>query len=161
MSTYRVSVTRRIAAPARVAYDILADYQDGHQRIVPPKWFSNLHVESGGVGAGTTLCFDVRAFGSTQTHRVHVEEPSPGRVLAETDVDDGAVTTFSVEPTSDGRACDVTISAERRARDGFFGTIEQGLVKPFLTRIYVAQLDRLDLVARARVSESSSGPAAA
>lgn len=160
MSTYRVSVTRPIAAPARVAYDIIADYRDGHQRIVPPKWFSNLCVEAGGAGAGTTLRFDVRAFGSTKTHRVNVAEPSPGRVLAETDVDDGAVTTFSVEPTSDGRACDVTISAERSARDGFLGTIEQGLVKPFLTRVYIAQLERLDVVARAR-SSASSGPAAA
>ncbi len=161
MSTYRVSVTRRIAAPARVAYDILADYRDGHARIVPPKWFSNLCVESGGVGAGTTLRFDVRAFGSTKTHRVHVDEPARGRVLAETDVDDGAVTTFSVEPTSDGRACDVTIAVVRIARDGFLGTIEQGLVKPFLTRVYTAQLDRLDMLARSRASTSSSGPAAA
>lgn len=161
MSTYRVSASRRISAPARVAYDIIADYQNGHQLIVPPKWIQNLCVETGGFGAGTTVCFDLHSFGSTKRYRGLVDEPTPGRVLRESYADQGAVTTFSVEPTSDGGACDVTISSELHSRDGILGAIEQRLAKPFLRRVYTAELERLDGVAKARAFGSSSGGAAA
>ena len=159
MSSYRVTVTRRVEASARVAYDIIADYRDGHAQIIPPKWLSNLCVESGGVGAGTKIRFDVHAFGTTKTHRACIEEPSPGRVLVESELDDEAVTTFSVVPVNDDRACDVTISSELRARDGVLGAIEQWLAKPFLRRVYAAELERLDTFARSRALRS--GPAAA
>jgi hypothetical protein len=148
VSIYRVTTTRHIHAPARVAYDIIADYRDMHARMVPPKWFSNLRVDSGGVGAGTTIRYDVRAFGATKTHRARVDEPTPGRVLVESEIDDPIVTTFSVEPTSDGSACEVTITSQLQSRDGFLGTIEQWLARPTLKRIFAAELDRLDTLAR-------------
>lgn len=159
MSTYRVTATRRIGAPAKIAYDIIADYRHGHTLIIPPKVFQNLQVTSGGFGAGTTICFDVRAFGSTKTLHATVTEPTPGRVLVETDLDAGVVTSFTVEPAADGRECDVTITTDFRGRDGLLGTIEQGLAKPFLRRAFAAELDRLDAVSRSRAH--SSGPAAA
>jgi hypothetical protein len=162
MSTYRVSMTRRIQVPARVAYDIIADYRDAHQQIVPPEWFSNLCVESGGVGAGTRIRFDVRSFGSTKTHRATIAEPTPGRVLVESEIDDPIVTTFSVEPVNGDRACDVTVSSELQSRDGMLGKIEQWLAKPFLRRVYAAELDRLDALARSLTrSALATGPAAA
>src|SRR5262249_53810952 len=112
MSTYRVTATRRIGAPAKIAYDIIADYRHGHTLIVPPKVFQNLQVKSGGFGDGTKICFDVRAFGSTKTLNADITEPTPGRVLVETDLEAGVITTFTVVPTSDGRGCDVTISTD-------------------------------------------------
>ena len=148
MSIYRVTATRRIQAPAHVAYDIIADYRDMHARMVPPKWFSNLRVDSGGIGAGTTIRYDVRAFGATKTHRARVDEPAPGRILVESEIDDPIVTTFSVDPTSDDRACDVTITSQLQSRDGFLGVIERWLATPMLRRIFAAELERLDTLAR-------------
>jgi hypothetical protein len=162
VSKYRVTVTRRIAVPARIAYNIIADYRDGHGHISPPNVFSNLVVEEGGFGAGTRICFDVRAFGSTKRHRAHIAEPQPGRVLVETETNDEFVTTFSVIPTADGKSCDVTIDTMATSRDGFLGKIEQTMAKPFLRRLYTAELERLETVAKKRASaERSSGPAAA
>jgi len=47
MTSYRVQVSARVAAPPEVVYRLIADYRDGHPRIVPPKYFSNLVVEEG------------------------------------------------------------------------------------------------------------------
>jgi hypothetical protein len=41
------------AAPAQV-YAIIANYREGHPRILP-KEFSGLTVEQGGIGAGTII----------------------------------------------------------------------------------------------------------
>jgi len=160
VSTYRVTVTRRVAAPARIAYDLIADYRTGHTQIVPPKVFQNLHVEEGGYGAGTKITFDVRAFGSTTNIRADITEPTPGRVLVETEPDQKVVTTFSVEPIADGSTCDVTIDSVFKSRDGVLGKIEQSLAKPFLRRVYKDELQRLETIAK-QMSSRASGPAAA
>src|SRR5215831_6161403 len=162
MSTYRVTATRRVGAPARVAYDIIADYRDGHPQIIPPPWFQNICVDSGGIGRGTRFRFDIHAYGSKRTLRAEVDEPAPGRVLAESYPDEGTVTTFTVEPTADDRACDVTITSDVRDRGGFVGSIERAVMSRFLRKVFIAELARLDAVARARVASTrSSGPAAA
>jgi hypothetical protein len=162
MSTYRVTATHRVGAPARVAYDIIADYRDGHPQIIPPPWFQNICVDSGGVGRGTTFHFDIHAFGGKRTWHAVVDEPTPGRVLAESYPDEGTVTTFTVEPTSDDRACDVTITSDVRRRSGIAGALERAVMTRFLRRVFAAELDRLDSVARARASlKRSPGPAAA
>lgn len=147
MKSHRVSVTRRIAAPADVAYGIIADYRDGHPRILPPRWFRNLRVESGGVGQGTIFRFEIHAFGSTQQARGHVTEPEPGRVLLET-YDDGVKTSFTLAPTEDGRAADVTILTEMKWKGGLLGVIERAIVRSFLGKVYVQELGLLDTVAR-------------
>jgi hypothetical protein len=106
--------------------------------------------------------FDVHAFGGKRTLRAVVDEPTPGRVLAESYPDEGAVTTFTVEPTSDDRACDVTITSDVRGRGGLVGAIERAVNTRFLRRVFIAELERLDSVARARASSKRSpGPAAA
>ncbi len=160
MSTYRVTVTRRVAAPARIAYDLIADYRTGHTQIVPPKVFQNLRVEQGGYGAGTKINFDVHAFGSTTNIRADITEPNPGRVLVETETDEKVVTRFSVDPIGDGNACDVTIDSVFKSRDGVLGKIEQSLAKPFLRRVYKTELERLERIAQ-QLSSRASGPAAA
>jgi len=160
MTTYRVTATRRIHAPAHVAYDIIADYRDGHPRIIPPPWFRDIRVDQGGVGSGTTFDFDIYAFGSKRTLHAVVSEPAPGRVLAETYPEEETVTTFSVDPVDGDRACNVTITSDVRARDGLAGRIERALMRRFLARVFAAELARLDDVARSQARQSS-GPAAA
>jgi hypothetical protein len=162
MSTYRVTATRRIAVPARVAYGIIADYRDGHPHILPAPWFGNLRVDSGGVGTGTAFRFDVQAFGNTRTLRAVVSEPTPGRVLVESYPDDGTVTTFTVEQADGDRACAVTIDSDIPRRGGIAGTLERMVFTRFLRRVFDAELKLLESVARARATaKQATGPAAA
>jgi hypothetical protein len=53
MTSYTVTATARVQAPAAVAYGIIADYVNGHPHLLPPKYFRTLTVEAGGTGAGT------------------------------------------------------------------------------------------------------------
>jgi hypothetical protein len=79
-------------------YAILADYRNGRPRILPERYFSNLEVERGRVGAGTVIRFQVRTLGITRSFRGEVTEPKPGRVLVESYPQTGEVTSFTVEP---------------------------------------------------------------
>ena len=59
MTAHRITASARIdAAPKRV-YNVIADYCNGHPRILP-KQFSDLVVERGGFGAGTVIRFRMR-----------------------------------------------------------------------------------------------------
>jgi len=155
MTTYLVEHSRRIAAPARVAYDIIADYTDGHARIIPPPWFTNLQVDAGGVGAGTKIHFDVRAFGMQQRVSAVVTEPEPGHVLVESYPDTGTITRFIVEPADNGRACTVTFSSSVVSRGGLLGVVERRVMTRFFRRVFDAELGRLDDLARERAAQSS------
>ena len=95
MSTIRVSAESDIAAPAERVYRVLSNYRDHHPKILPPA-FSNFAVEEGGIGAGTVMRFDMTTMGRTQSARHRVEEPEPGRVLREIDLDRDLQTTFTV-----------------------------------------------------------------
>src|SRR5215204_3004132 len=64
MSSFTVGAAARVNAPARRVYDMIADYRNGHPRIVPPKYFTSLDVEEGGVGDGTVIRFTMRVLGS-------------------------------------------------------------------------------------------------
>src|SRR5215470_19636891 len=110
---YEVSCTAKVDAPATTVYRVIADYNNGHPRILPSA-FRNLVVEKGGVGAGTQTRFDVRAFGQTQSIRHEVFEPEPGRVLLERDRDVDSETTFTVDPVAGGSQ--VTIRSQLLSR---------------------------------------------
>src|SRR5579862_4806189 len=94
-----VSASAIIPARRERIYSLLANYHDGHPRLLP-KQFSNLVVEQGGVGAGTVIRFEMSFLGKKQPFRAAVTEPEPGRVLVETYLDNGAVTTFTIDPGS-------------------------------------------------------------
>src|SRR5437016_5383398 len=130
MASYSVSGSLRIAAPADRIYGILSDYHRGHPTILP-KQFSNLRVESGsGIGAGTTIRFEVTVMGKTDRYKAIVSEPEPGRVLVEKNVEpNDSVTTFVVDPEDGGRAATVTIRTELNARPGLMGAIDKFLIK--------------------------------
>ena len=97
----RVESRANVGAAAPDVYRMIADYRSGHPRIIPPRYVRNLEVEKGGYGAGTLIRYDLLAFGTTYHARARVTESQPGRVLVETDLEKGAVTTFTVESLGD------------------------------------------------------------
>jgi hypothetical protein len=143
VATLTVSAMRRIPAPPAEVYAILADYTDGHPHILPSAYFRNIEVEKGGVGAGTRIRFDMTALGTTRTIRADIEEPSPGRVLVERDVEGKSVTSFTIAPAREGRESDVTIRTELTTRGGILGVVERMASKALLERVYRDELARL------------------
>lgn len=142
-----VSASATIPARCERVYSLIANYRDGHPRILP-KQFKNLIIEQGGVGAGTVIRFQMSAFGRTLTFRAAITEPDPGHILVETDLDtNGAITTFTVNPGSAPADSHVTISTELRVRSGLPGMIEKLLATAVLRPIYVKELENLARVA--------------
>ena len=144
MSDIHVSAQRAIPASAERVYWILADYRHHHPHILPPA-FSHFTVDEGGVGAGTVIRFDVTVGGRTQSYHQRIEEPEPGRVLRELDIDGDRRTTFTVMPTETG--CDVTIETSWRA-NGARGLVERLIAPRLLRPLYIDELNRLDHYAR-------------
>ena len=141
---FSVNIVGVINAPAAAIYRMIADYRQGHPRIVPPQYFKNLKVVEGGYGNGTVIEFDMVAFGATQHARARVTEPEPGRVLVETDLDRGYVTTFTVAPVQGSAR--VTISTELTVRAGILGEIQRRIFSRYLHRVYRAELAQLTKV---------------
>jgi len=142
-------ITASAVIPARRerVYSIIANYKDGHPRILP-RQFKELIVEQGGIGAGTVIRFQMSVFGKKQTFRAAITEPEPGRVLVETDLDtNGAVTTFIVDPGTAPADSRVTISTELGVRSGIPGLLEKRLSTMLLRPIYVQELANLARVA--------------
>lgn len=114
---------------------------------MPKPYFVSLQVEQGGVGAGTVINFQMQLMGRLQTFRSAVTEPEPGRVLAETVLATGAVTTFTVESRAEGQQTHVTIDTETKVREGLLGVIEGWLTTQLLRPIYVKELEQLAAIA--------------
>jgi hypothetical protein len=142
-----VSASAIIPARRERVYSLIANYIDGHSRILP-KQFSNLTVEQGGMSAGTVIRFQMSLLGMKQTFRAAITEPEPGRVLVETDLDTNkAVTTFTVNPGHAPADSNVTISTELPVRSGFLGIIERKVATLLLRPIYEKELQNLARVA--------------
>ena len=143
MAHHRVSASAVIPAPATKIYALIADYRNGHPRILPKPYFVSLTVEQGGVGAGTVITFQMKLMGRLQTFHSVITEPEPGRVLAETDPTTGTVTTFTVEPREGGQQAYVTITTDTQVPDGLAGAIQGWLTTRLLHPIYVKELAQL------------------
>lgn len=142
-ATLRVEASANVHAPAADVYRTIADYRSSHPRIVPPEYVRNLRVLQGGYGEGTVIEFDVIAYGRTIHSRATINEPEPGRVLAERDLDTGSVTHFTVEPL-DPSSSRVTIATDRAIEHGgVLGWVERAMTRSFLRGIYVKELARL------------------
>lgn len=148
MTKHSVSVSKLIPSPAERVYDLIADYRDGHARIVPKPYFVSLNVEKGGYGAGTIINFQMKVMGRLQSFHSRITEPEPKRVLVETDMNTGAVTTFTVEPRSDGQQAFVTIATTTDVPNGILGKIQGWLTSQVLQPIYGKELDQLAAVAK-------------
>ena len=154
MAQHTVSATAEISAPAERIYGLIADYHDGHQRILPKPPFVSLDVEQGGVGAGTIVRFEMRLMGRTQIFRATITEPEPGRVLVETN-DTGQVTTFTVAPHA-AQQSTVTIATATTVRNGVLGTIEGWLTTRLLRPIYLKELAQIAAVAGQETDSNES-----
>jgi hypothetical protein len=139
MKTQFASASKTIHAPASIIYNIIADFHNEHLHILPKPPFQNLEVEAGGFGAGTITRFQMKLLGHTQAFRTLITEPEPGRVLVETDLHSGAVTTFDLSPVENGSYTRVKISTELKNR----GMVESFIGKLMLQKVYRAELDLL------------------
>src|SRR5882724_5950149 len=150
MKTFRVTGTAVINASAKVVYDIIADYHNGHPNIVPKRYFSDIAVEKGGWGAGTTIRFKMHVFGRTQDFRADITEPEPGRVLVEAndEASGGAVTTFTVDPINEGKQARVTISTDLKPMTRLV-RLERLFTTWVLRRVYAEELKLLAQLATA------------
>ncbi|GAB4263022.1 MAG: SRPBCC family protein [Candidatus Promineifilaceae bacterium] len=154
MSTYTVSETAVIQAPADMVYQIIADYNSSHPAILPPRYFTGLTVLKGGQGAGTELLAEMNIFGASFQYHLVVSEPEPGHILKEEDPQAGMETWFHVEPIDNVRRCCVTITTKARTGGGVRGFLEKVFNPPITRKIYREQLNRLaDVAANYVVNE--------
>jgi uncharacterized protein YndB with AHSA1/START domain len=144
MGRTRAHAERVIGAPPAAVYAVLADYTTQHPRIMPAPPFSDLEVESGGVGAGTIFHITVRMLGRRQRLHMRVAEPAPGQVLTETNLDTGVVTVFTVAPR-DGRSRTLAgMSSEWETKRGLGGLVDRVVAPRLLGRMFAKQLRQLD-----------------
>jgi hypothetical protein len=153
MSHIHVSADRFIPFPPGQIYTYLADFRRHHPNILPPA-FSDLQVESGGVGADTVISYRLALGGRTQAQQARVAEPERGRVMTETLIGTTMVTTFTVDPERNG--CRVTIETEGR-RSGLRGMVEALLAPPMLRSLYADELARLEAYAREQSGATAEG----
>ncbi len=143
-----------VDARPETVWEILSDYRDAHSLIIPPQFFSDYQVESGGRGARTVIRFTFRVAGTKRHMRQVVSEPEPGRILAETDIDGPAHSTFTLTSADGGRKTRVLITTDQATRPGLAGAIERllaPLVAPSMKRIYLEELSRLEALAQGRL----------
>ncbi|HEX9253565.1 MAG TPA: SRPBCC family protein [Ignavibacteriaceae bacterium] len=117
MISYSFSVSALIQSAPKNVYGIIADYKNGHPKILPKPPFVSLVVEKGGVGEGSVLKVQMKVAGKLQTFKTVVTEPEPGHVLVETN-DTGYITTFTVEPHDNGKNSYVTFTTEIPGNSG-------------------------------------------
>ena len=147
MNQYQVEASAVIAAPAAHVYAIVADYNDGHQAILPKPYFLSLDV-----GEGTIVRFEMRLLGQTRSFRSLITEPEPfdsaqdkpGRTLLETNINSGVATRFHIRPAAKDLA-EVSIATEFKP----VGLVEGFVAKLMLQKVYREELDLL-----ARLAES-------
>ena len=143
MATVHAEESALIDARPEQIYAILSDYRTTHPQILPKQYFSGLEVESGGQGAGTVFRCRVRVLGQELPFRMQVSEPEPGRVLAETDLKTGLVTTFSITPVADGQRTRLRIASQWESRPGLPGLLERLTTPTIMRRIYRSELRQI------------------
>ncbi|MDQ2808666.1 MAG: SRPBCC family protein [Chloroflexota bacterium] len=146
MSRVHAEAAAVIPAPPDMIYALLVDYVAGHPQILPPQYFRDLQVESGGRGAGTVIRLQAGAMGRMRPMRMLVAEPEPGRVLSESDTASSLVTTFTVTPVAGGTQAQVRIATHWDAAAGLAGMLERLLIPSIYRRIYRAELAQLAAV---------------
>jgi Polyketide cyclase / dehydrase and lipid transport len=151
MTKHSFSASKLISSPAQRVYDLIADYRNGHPRILPKPYFVSLEVEQGGYGAETIINYQMQLMGRIQSFHSTITEPEPGHILVETEMNTGAVTTFTVDPRVNGQEAFVTITTSTNVPDGILGKIQGWLTTRLLRPIYEKELDQLAAVAKEQV----------
>ena len=78
MSHIFVRCEQVIQARPEVIFDVLADYENKHPRILPSN-FLDYTVERGGYGNGTVISYRLQAAGRERAYKMHIEETVKGR----------------------------------------------------------------------------------
>ncbi len=148
MSKLHLSAERLVDAPAPVVYACIADYRHHHRPggFLPPA-FSDMHIERGGIGAGTVITFKVTIGGTSRALTQHVAEPEPGRVLVE--ANDRDQTTFTVEPVGQQSRVRFDTLLDTSGVQGLFTRL---LAPRLLKPLYADELERLERHARAQLT---------
>jgi hypothetical protein len=147
MGEIKVAKEGVVGAPPELVYGLVADMREHHPRFLPPA-FSDLVVEEGGVGAGTVYRFKLKVGGRTREAHMRVDEPEPGRVLTESEIDSSLITTWTFSPDADGSR--VRIATKWDGAGGIGGVFERLFAPRMLARLYADELQRLDRYARER-----------
>ncbi|MBK8024306.1 MAG: SRPBCC family protein [Chloroflexi bacterium] len=143
MSTIQASTSAVIDARPEVIYAVLRDYRGGHAAILPKPYFADFKVTKGGLGEGTETFLTMKVYGRTLTYQQRITEPTPGRVIQETDIHTGQWSRFTLEPLDDGARTRVTITAEQPASPGLAGFFERLLTHGVQRMIFRKELDNL------------------
>ena len=143
MQQFEMEIQKRIPAPPETVYAVLSDYRVGHQAILPKPYFTDMIVEEGGQGAGTKLTVHMTVMGDKRTFRQIVEEPEPGRILIERDIDSGQGTQFTLDAANNGQQTDLTLNITFMLRPGVQGWIEGLISRLVLRRIFNKELQNL------------------
>ena len=146
MPLHRVAASRIIDASPERLYELLADYREGHPRILPRPQFGSLKIVEGGRGQGTIFDVEVRLFGRKRSRRGIVSEPEPGRQLVECYEGEPTVTSFTIEPMFSGEHARVTISTDTDVHRGLRGALERRIATRLLRPLYVRELAQLAAV---------------
>lgn len=152
MVRLRVAETGLVGAPAELVYGLIADMKEHHARFLPPA-LKDLRVEQGGYGAGTRYRVTGVFLGGERELHMRVDEPEPGRVLTESHLDSPLVTTWTVEPVTDGTR--VTIETVWPSAGGIGGLLERLLAPRAMARVYREELRLLDRYARAQAGQAT------
>ena len=152
MGQINVAKEGPVGAPPEFVYGLVADMREHHPRFLPPA-FSDLVVEEGGVGAGTVYRFKLKVGGRTRDGHMRVDEPEPGRVMTESDLESSLVTTWTFTPEGDGSR--VRIATTWEGAGGIGGLFERLFAPRVLERLYADELVRLDRYAREQASASA------
>ncbi len=142
MTSVTVSVTDIIPANHEQVYSVIADYHKGHQAILPRPAFQEMKVLEGGYGAGTRIYIHTKMWGISNYYDQIVEEPEPGRVLIERDVNTEQYTTFTFEPLSDTQTR-VTIASVMPLSKGIRGAFERVTLSPVARKLFKTELQNL------------------
>jgi hypothetical protein len=130
-----------VGAPADRVYGLIADLREHHQHFLPPS-FGEIRVEEGGYGEGTIYRVNVTFAGRVRELHMRLDEPTPGRVLTESDLHSPMVTTWTITP--DGAGCRVRIATDWTSQGGFQGLIERLFAPGVMRKVYKDELARLD-----------------
>lgn len=151
MNEYQVEYSAVIDAPSAHVYAIVSDYNDGHQAILPKPYFTKMEVLEGGVGAGTKLRIHMKVMGQAFVFHQEIFEPEPGRVIVEDDKEAKVKTTFIFEPLNNDTQTRVTILTDAEGGPGLKGWLEKKTNPSVMRKIYRAELENLNRVAKQRL----------
>lgn len=132
MSAIHVKTSLDIPAPPERIYNVLSDYEQGHQDILPRQYFQRLNILEGGQGAGTVFTLKMTVWGQSFDYHMRVTEPETGRRLRETDINTGQYSEFIIEPISENHTR-VTIESAFPTSNGIKGMVER-IMQPIITR---------------------------